>query len=177
MSEYLKTQEGKTYFITFTVVDWIDVFTRDCYVNILLESIRYCQQKKGLLLYTYCKLPSHIHMIAGADEGTLGELLRDLKGFTARKILTEIKENPHESRREWLLEAFKKAGSLSSQKQAYQFWQHSNHPEELYSVKFIYQKELYILMNPVEMGLVSRPEHYLLSSASEESPLKVLPLK
>ncbi|HCP92467.1 MAG TPA: hypothetical protein DIU05_00320 [Bacteroidetes bacterium] len=79
----------------------------------LLESIRYCQQKKGLLLYTYCILPSHIHMIAQADEGTLGELLRDLKGFTARKILPEIKLNPQESRREWLLEAYKKAGSLS----------------------------------------------------------------
>jgi hypothetical protein len=55
-------------------------------------------------------------MIAGADEGTLGELLRDLKGFTARKILTEIKENPHESRREWLLEAFKKAGYIIESK-------------------------------------------------------------
>jgi hypothetical protein len=116
-------------------------------------------------------------MISQADEGTLGELLRDLKGFTARKILTEIKLNPQESRREWLLEEFKKAGSLSSQKQEYQFWQHSNHPEELYSDTFINQKELYILMNPVEMRLVSRPEHYRLSSASEESPLKVLPLR
>jgi hypothetical protein len=177
MSEYLKTQEGKAYFITFSVVDGIVVFTRDSYVNILLESILYCQQKKGLLLYTYCILPSQIQMIAGADEGTLGELLRDLKGFTARKILSEIKLNPQESRREWLLEAFKKAGSLSSQKQAYLFWQHSNHPEELYSEKFINQKELYILMNPVEMGLLSRPKHYLPSSASEESPLNVLPLR
>jgi hypothetical protein len=43
MSEYLKNQEGKPYFVTFTVVDWIDVFTRDCYENILFESIRYCQ--------------------------------------------------------------------------------------------------------------------------------------
>ena len=105
-------------------------------------------------------------MIAQADEGTLGELLRDLKGFTARKILTEIKLNPQESRREWLLEAYKKAGSLSSQKQEYQFWQHCNHPEELY-----------ILMNPVEMRLVSRSEHSRLSSASDGSPLKVLPLR
>ena len=30
MSEYLKTQEGKSYFVTFTVVNWSDVFTRDC---------------------------------------------------------------------------------------------------------------------------------------------------
>jgi putative transposase len=177
MSEYLKTEEGKTYFITFAVVDWIDVFTRESCVDILLNNIRYCQQEKGLLLYTYCILPSHVHMIAGAEKGTLGELLRDFKGFTAKKILKEIMDNPQESRREWLLQAFKKAGAKSGQNQTYQFWQHSNHPEELYSDKFISQKENYILMNPVEMGLVSRPQHYRLCSASDESPLATLPLR
>ncbi len=177
MSEYLKTEEGKTYFVTFAVVDWIDVFTREAYVDILLNSIKYCQKEKGLLLYAYCILPSHVHMIAGAEKGTLGELLRDMKGFTSRSILSEIKSNLRESRREWLLEAFKKAASQSGQKQAYQFWQHTNHPEELFSTKFIEQKERYIHMNPVEMGLVSWPEHYRLSSASKESPLKVLPIK
>jgi REP element-mobilizing transposase RayT len=177
MSEFLKTEEGKSYFITFTVVDWIDVFTRACYVDILLNSIRFCQKEKGLLLYTYCILPSHVHMIAGAETGTLGELLRDFKGFTSRQILKEIKDNPKESRREWLLDAFKKAGSQSAQKQEYKFWQHTNHPEELYSDKFINQKEQYILKNPVKMGLVSRPENYRLSSASAESPLVVLPLR
>jgi putative transposase len=176
MSEYLKTEEGKTYFITFSVVDWIDIFTRACYVEILIDSIRYCQQEKGLLLYTYCILPSHVHMISGAEKGTLGELLRDMKGFTSRSILNEIKTNPKESRRDWLLEAFKKAGRLSAQKQEYQFWQHTNHPEELYSQKFISQKERYVLMNPVVMGLVNKPEHYRYSSANEESPIKTLPL-
>jgi putative transposase len=177
MSEYLKTEEGKTYFITFAVVNWIDAFTREAYVDILLNSIRFCQQEKGLLLYCYCILPSHIHMIAGSEKGTLGELLRDMKGFTSRNILKEIKNNPGESRREWLLEAFKKAGNTSGQKQEYQFWQHTNHPEELFSTKFIEQKERYIHMNPVELGLVSWPEHYRLSSASRESPLKTLALK
>ncbi|AMS25999.1 hypothetical protein AEM51_02205 [Bacteroidetes bacterium UKL13-3] len=177
MSEYLKTEEGKTYFITFAVVDWIDVFTRECYVNTLLDSIKYCQKEKGLLLYSYCILPRHVHMIAGTENGTLGELLRDLKGFTSRKIIKEITANPQESRREWLLQAFKKAGAVSGQKQKYKFWQHSNHPEELYSDKFINQKERYILMNSIEMGMVSKPEHYRLSSACEESPLKVLPLR
>lgn len=177
MSEFLKTEEGKTYFVTFAVVDWIDVFTRETYVDILVNSIKYCQKEKGLLLYAYCIMPSHVHLIASAKQGTLGNLLRDMKGFTARSILNEIKENGRESRREWLLDAFKKAGNKLGKKQEYQFWQHGNHPEELYSTKFIEQKERYIHMNPVEMGLVSFPEHYRLSSASNESPLKVLPIK
>ena len=177
MSEYLKTEEGKAYFITCTVVNWIDIFTRECYVNILVDSIKHCQKDKGLEVYAYCIMPSHFHMIARAKDGTLGILLKDLKGFTARKILEEIKENPQESRKEWLLEAFKNAGTNSPQKQTYQFWLHDNYPVELYSDKFIIQKENYIHMNPVETGLVSRPEHYRLSSASDESPIKILEWK
>ncbi|MEI6507290.1 MAG: transposase [Bacteroidota bacterium] len=174
MSEFLKTEEGKAYFITCTVVDWIDIFTRETYVNILIDSIKYCQKNKGLEVYAYCILPSHFHMIARAKDGTLGILLKDLKGFTARKILDEIKNNQQESRREWLLEAFKKAGAKSSQKQNYQFWQHDNFPVELYSDKFIIQKETYIHMNPVEIGFVSKPEYYRLSSASDESPIQIM---
>lgn len=34
-----------------TIVDWIDLFTRECYVNILVESIKYCQKNKGLEVY------------------------------------------------------------------------------------------------------------------------------
>ena len=33
MSEYLKIEDNKTYFITFTVIEWIDLFTRECYIN------------------------------------------------------------------------------------------------------------------------------------------------
>lgn len=177
MSEYLKIEEGKIYFVTFTIVDWIDLFTREDYVSIMIESIRYCQKEKGLMIYTYCIMPSHVHMIAGAKSGTLGDLLRDMKGFTARKIIKEIVVNPAESRREWLLEAFKKAAKKNVPDQKYQVWQHDNYPVELYSDKFINQKERYIHMNPVEMGLVSRPEHYRLSSASDDSPIKVLDLR
>jgi hypothetical protein len=83
--------------------------------------------------------------------------------------------NPHESRKEWLIECFSKAGKESQNK--FRFWQPGNYPVELYSDKFITQKINYIHMNPVETGLVSKPEHYRLSSASEDSPIKVLEIK
>lgn len=40
-------------FITFAVVEWVDVFTRKDYRYILLDSIRYCQKEKGLLLHAW----------------------------------------------------------------------------------------------------------------------------
>ena len=36
------------YFVTSTVVDWIDIFTCPKYKHIILESLAYCQEKKGL---------------------------------------------------------------------------------------------------------------------------------
>lgn len=34
------------YFVTSTVVDWIDIFTRPKYKHIILESLTYCQEKR-----------------------------------------------------------------------------------------------------------------------------------
>ncbi len=176
MSEFLKIEEGKTYFITMTIVDWVDLFTRECYVNILLDSLRYCQQNKGLEIYAYVIMPSHAHFIFGTA-GQLSSILRDLKEHTSKMIIKELKDNQQESRREWLLDKFKKDSQMENDNSGYRVWQPGNHPIALYSDKFIEQKERYIHMNPVEAGIVSQPQHYRLSSASEESPIKVLAWK
>jgi putative transposase len=119
-------------------------------------------------------MSSHVHMIASAGEGNLSNILRDLKSHTSKEIVKAIEGNRKESRRELFMERFRLAAEKSSRHVHYRFWQDTNHPIELYSDKFIIQKENYIHMNPVELGLVSRPEHYRLSSASEESPIKIL---
>jgi putative transposase len=176
MSEFLKIEKGKNYFITMTISDWVDLFTRECYVNILIDSIKYCQEKKGLEVYSYVIMPSHAHFIFGS-EGNLSNILRDLKEHTSKQIIAEINENTQESRREWLLKKFSIGESVTTQKMKYKVWQEGNHPEVLYSDKFITQKENYIHLNPVIAGIVSQPHYYRLSSASDESPIKVLPLR
>ncbi len=175
MSEYLKIQCNKNYFITLTIVEWIDLFTRECYVDILIASIKYCQKNKGLDLYAYVIMPSHIHMIAGTDDN-LSNILRDMKEHTSKIIIKEILENPKESRREWLIEMFTRP-ETGNRKAGYKVWQSGNYPVELHSIKFINQKEQYIHRNPVKAGIVIYPEDYRLSSASKNSPLKVLPIR
>ena len=76
-----------------------------------------------------------------------------------------IIENPKESRKEFLLEQFLKAGSKSSNVNKYQFWRHDNKPIELWSNKVIDEKIDYIHKNPVEEGLVFKAEDYPYSSA------------
>jgi REP element-mobilizing transposase RayT len=163
------------YFVSFAVVEWIDVFTRNEYKNILLDSLRFCQKYKGLEVYAWCIMTNHVHLVfRSAGEDKPEDLLGDFKRFTSRKINQAIIENPKESRKEWLLEQFKKAGEHCSNVNEYQFWRHDNKPIELWSNKVITEKIRYIHNNPVEEGLVFRPEDYVYSSARDYSGEKGL---
>lgn len=95
------------YFVSFAVVEWVDVFTRNEYKDIIVESIDFCQKNKGLEIFAWCVMTNHVHLIIRAKAGcVLQDILRDFKKFTSKKIINAIKENPQESRREWLLDKF-----------------------------------------------------------------------
>ena len=57
------------YFITLTVEEWTDVFTRNEYKNILIDNLKYCQQNKGLEIFAWCIMTNHLHLIVRAQEG------------------------------------------------------------------------------------------------------------
>ncbi len=175
MSRAYKTYEGGLFFVTLTVVGWIDIFTRREYADTLILNLKYCQQKKGLQIYAYCIMSSHVHLIAAAETGLLNNILRDFKSYTSKQLIKQIAENPQESRKEWLLFLFKHFAK-STPNTEIQFWQQHNHPIDLTSNFLIEQKQNYIHQNPVTSGLVNEPQGYYFSSANPVSPLKVLPL-
>jgi REP element-mobilizing transposase RayT len=155
-----------TYFITFATVEWVDVFTRRAYKDILIDSLQHCQEKKGLLLYAWVIMSNHVHLIAAAAEGhTIPDILRDLKKYTASRILKDIQENSQESRRHWMLPIFAKAGADNPNNTHYQFWRQDNRPIQLVSAAVIEQKLQYLHNNPVVEGYVETPEEYMYSSA------------
>ncbi len=159
-----------TYFITFATVQWVDAFTRKRYVDIVLESIKYCQKEKGLRIHAWCIMSNHVHLIASTlyPKPTLSDILRDLKKFTSNKILEAIQdEREVESRKGWMLWLFKSAGERNPNNTFFQFWRQDNHPEEIFSAKFMESKLDYIHNNPVKAGLVEEPWEYLLSSARD----------
>lgn len=151
--------------MSFATVYWIDVFTRQDYFDVIAESITYCRLNKGMKLFAYCIMPSHIHFIFRSSIDKPMELLRDFKKHTSKTIIESIKNNPQESRKEWLLWMFEKAGKERGNVQLYQFWQHHNHPIELWSEKVIKQKIDYIHHNPVKEGFVSNAIDWKYSSA------------
>lgn len=153
------------YFVSFATVNWIDVFTRPVYNDIVLDSLTYCKKNLGLQLYCWCIMPSHIHLIFSTMDNNPDVLLGRLKEHTSKHIVKAIQKNIQESRKEWLLWMFKRAATKSSNVANYQFWQHNNKPIELWSASVIEQKADYIHNNPVEAGFVTEPWHWKYSSA------------
>ncbi len=163
------------YFVSFAVVEWVDVFAQNVYKDVLIESLSFCQQNKGMEIIAWCIMTNHVHLIFRSIEGQRPELLLgDFKRFTSKAIIKAIKENPQENRRDCMLDQFQNAANQSSNVKHYQFWQHDNKPIELWSNAVIQEKIDYIHQNPVEEGLVFRPEDYLYSSAVDYAGQKGL---
>lgn len=145
---------------------WLDVFIRNEYKDILLESLSFCQQEKGTEVIAWCIMTSHVHLIFRSAKGEHpANMLGDFKRFTSKAIIKAIQKNPQESRKEFLMDQFREAGEKSANVKNYQFWRHDNKPIELWSNAVIQEKIDYIYKNPVEAGFVFKPEHFIYSSA------------
>lgn len=163
MSERYKVRQNyMPHFITCTVTAWADALSRPEYKDIVLESLKYCREHKGLLIHAWVIMSNHIHLIVSAREGAeLPSIIRDFKKFTSSKIVSAIAECPQESRKKWLLNLF----SFAGKGELTQFWQKNYHPIELNTDKLFQQRLDYLHENPVKAGLVREHHHYLYSSA------------
>jgi len=157
--------QAATHFLTFTIVGWIDIFTRQHYRDIIIDSFKYCQQNKGLQIGGYVIMSNHVHTIFTATQNNLSDIVRDFKTYTS-KAITKAILTEQESRRAWLTYMFEFYAKRTNANQIFKVWTSNNHPEEIYSREFLLSKLNYIHLNPVRAGLVAEPEHYLYSSAS-----------
>jgi len=143
-------------------VEWLPVFISDSYCRIVIDSLAYCREQKGLLVHAYVVMPTHAHAMLSADEGDLSDILRDSRKHTAKEIVGQLKADGR-TLFDWVFrDAARKAGRPAG---SYKVWQEGFHPETIESVKFFRQKLDYMHNNPVRKGLVEAPEHWTYSSA------------
>jgi putative transposase len=164
---------GGVYFVTLTVVGWTDIFIRSEYRDEIIHNLAYCQQYKGLRIYSFCLMTNHLHMIASSENGLLNAILSQFKSFTAKQLIHMVRQHPKESRKEFLLNRFAYMSNIRQEDSRFQFWERDNYPEQILTDAFYLQKEHYIHMNPVRAGLVLRPEDWLHSSACLDCPLEI----
>ena len=153
------------YFVTFTVINWLDVFIRDSYRYIFIDSVKYCQENKGLTVGAWVIMTSHVHLIIGTQGEKLENIIRDLKSYISRHIRLEMDQSNYESRKEWMLPMCYRAGAKNTNNKDFQFWVQNNHPVQLNNPDMMQQRLDYIHNNPVEAGFVTEPHHWKWGSA------------
>ncbi|MBL8009657.1 MAG: transposase [Flavobacteriales bacterium] len=168
MSERWKFVGHHAHFVSFAVVGWVDVFTRAVYAEFLLKNLAYCPKSKGLVLYEFVIMPSHVHLIAAAANANLGEIMRDFKTYTSKELVKLIAANEQESRKEWMLRLFKEHGAANPLNTHNQFWQQSNKPILLDTPKKFDDCVRYVRENPLVAGLVTDETAYTWSSANPQ---------
>jgi len=147
--KYQARKPEEIYFVTFTIVDWVDIFTRPVYKQLIIDSLKYCQKHKGLKVYAYCLMTNHLHLLLSAEFSTkLSDIVRDFKKHTNKQII-KIVEQENESRKEWLLHRFNCNAKHIDRITDYKVWQDGYHAIECSSVKILEQKLNYIHQNPV----------------------------
>ncbi len=171
-TKYKATSTEEAFFINITTVGWIDVFTRLNQKHNIIRALHYCQENKGLEIYAYCIMHSHLHLLCKGTNGfVLSDIVRDFKKFTSKQFIKTILEEP-ESRREWMLNYFKNACEHLKREQNYKVWQDGYHAEIVETNWFIKQKVAYIHNNPVKDKIVALPEDYYFSSARNYAGLE-----
>jgi len=165
----IKYQQG-LYYLTFQVVDWLDIFTRQVYRDIVIDSFRYAIEFNEFQLFAYVIMSNHIHLTANSAIGKLSNTIGDIKKYTGKRIIETI-QSMNESRSKWLLNRFEFRAKQHKKNKKYQVWTHENHAIHLYSTEFTAEKLDYLHQNPVKAGIVVNPEDYLYSSARNYAEL------
>jgi putative transposase len=129
----IRDQE-KLYLVTFTVVNWIEVFIRIEHDQIIFDMLNYCIENKGLEVCAWCMMTNHVHLIIGSKgDNKLEDIGRDIKRHTSKSLLKAIIDNPKESRKDWMLWLFEGAGKRNPNNKYHQLWQQHSHPSELFN--------------------------------------------
>ncbi len=157
-SRYKTQENGKTYFATSAVLNWLPVFAVPELALIVLNSLKFLHTNERISLHAYVLMENHFHLIASSSDFS-GEM-RKFKSFTARSIIDHVERYGPK----FFLEQFRLFKKYDKIGQTYQMWQEGFHPKMIFNYKMMTQKLDYIHYNPVRRGYVDRPEHWRYSS-------------
>ena len=97
MARYKIIDDNGIYFTTHTIVEWLPIFREKRYFEIIVESLKYCQDNKGHLVFGYVIMLTHFHLMAQTKEGVrFQDVLRDMKKFTSKEISSQLEREGKE---------------------------------------------------------------------------------
>ena len=169
---YTIAEPQGSYLLTLNTIDRVDLFIRPFFKQIIVESLNYFIGKKGLVVYGWCLMTNHLHLIVESKDGfDLSALISDFKAFTAKIILEDLNAES-DIRRPWIMKKLREAALFDK----LDVWENSNHPVQVIAEEKenINEHLKHIHTNPVRNKIVALPQDYLHSSARNYAGLKGL---
>ena len=160
-SRYKMYEPTHPHFVTCTILHWLPIFTRKESVKIIIDSLKFLQEKDNLKLYAYVILENHLHMLVQSDD--LPKTMESFKKYTANRILKLLKEENVKT----LLEQFKFYKKAHKTDKEYQIWEEGYQPKLMQTDTMMRSKIKYIHENPVKRGYVDDATHWRYSSARD----------
>jgi REP element-mobilizing transposase RayT len=171
---YRVYEHHRIHFITLTVIDWIDIFTRPTLAKIIVDALDYSRKDGQLEIYAWCLMSNHLHVVCCAGKDfRFGDVMRNFKSNTSKQLIQQIKREG-ESRRSWMLPAFKHATAHLKRPQNFKVWKTGYHALTARDGNALWRMIFYTHNNPVKAGWVELPEDYMYSSARNYAGRKAL---
>lgn len=165
------TEKQPCFFLTFNTVDWVDIFIRPVYKQIIVHSLNHFISQKGLIVYSWCLMTNHLHLLVQLKANCgIAEIEKEFKTFTTTKILQAMDTEP-ETRRQWMFERFENFGNVLGFLKSFHIWQTCSNPVfmDLSRKDIILEMAEYIHNNPARDRIVDTACDYLYSSARDYS--------
>lgn len=86
-SRYRILEGEGVYFLTMAMVEWVPALIGDDVCTMILDSLQFCREHKGLRIYGYVIMDNHFHLVAEAPD--LSAVIESFKRHTASEIIRE----------------------------------------------------------------------------------------
>jgi len=137
-------EDNAIYFVTTHTKDFKQIFSKTLYFDILLNVTAKSQNKLEFILYAYCFLLNHFHLVIQPKEkDSISNIMHKIKGISARLINQE------------------------RNKEGENVWENRSQKRMITSEKQFQQIVDYIHYNPIKHRLVKKPEDWRWSSYNE----------
>ena len=173
MNKFQISRDSQALYITVVAKDRLPVFQSDAIKLVTCQALDEARKSGAFLIFAYVIMPDHLHLLTDCPK-TSADVLRRVKGLTARRVIDYLQEHDYQSSLAKLRHAEWK------RKHSYSLWQQEKNVFSIFSEAVFMQKVNYIHLNPVRAELVERAVEYRWSSArtwqrceTDDEPLMV----
>ena len=170
---FLISQDSPVLYLTVVTKDRLPVFRTDPMKRVLCLAIDEARKSAAFLIFAYVVMLDHIHLLTSRPS-TTSDVLRVLKGLSARRLIDHLKTNGHSS------SLAKLQHQERDRNHRHSLWQTEKNVLPIFSEGMFMEKLNYIHQNPVRAGLSETAAGHLCSSARiwqgealENEPLQV----